>query len=69
MTRDEKKYGVHHLVKIGTMPGYAAWVRFPVGGAKVGDVVEFREDIDGEWKEGKICQIGPPPEYRLFIDL
>ena len=36
MTREEKKYGVHHLVKIGTMPGEVIWLKIPVGGFKEG---------------------------------
>jgi hypothetical protein len=68
MTKDEKKYGSHHLVKIGTLPGSAAWVRFPQGGAKVGATLEYREGLDGEWRTGRVTKIGPPPEYRIFMD-
>ncbi len=38
--REEKRYGVHHPVKLGTGPREMFWVRIPEGGFDVGKVVQ-----------------------------
>ena len=69
MKRDEGRYGIQRYVKVGTMPGYSVWVRFPEGGLKVGTKLRFREDLRGPWTEAAVERIGPPPEERLFLSL
>lgn len=68
MTRRRKE--VHLPVKIGTMPRSVVWMTVPDGGFKVGKTVEWRDMLsDFKWQEGRIWQIGPPPEYMLYIEL
>lgn len=67
--KEEKRFGAHHWIKVGTMPGYSAWVKFPAGGAEVGKSVQFREGTKGPWTDARIWQIGPAPDYRLYLEL
>ncbi len=69
MTREQKKYGVHHLVKIGTMPLEAVWLRIPEGGFDKGKRTVFRRSLDEVWQETVIWKVGSPPEYCVFLEL
>ncbi len=66
--RDEKRYGVHHPVKLGTGPREVFWVRIPEGGFDVGKRVQFRKEISGHWEEARIWKMLPPPDYMLFLE-
>ena len=60
----------YHVIKLGTMPGNCVWVTVPKVGFSVGQIVQFRENIsDRKRQEARIWKIGPPPEYRLYLEL
>jgi len=69
MTREEKRYGIHRAVKIGTMPRTCVWIKPIEGGWKIGARTQFREDLSGsKWQDVIILNIGPPPEYFLYME-
>jgi hypothetical protein len=69
VTREDRIKGVHRWVKIGTMPGECAWVKYSERGSEVGATIQFRHELDNPWQEARIWKVGPPPEYRLFLEL
>jgi hypothetical protein len=67
-TKQEKRYGVHHPVKLGTGPREMFWVRIPDGGFDVGKKVVIRKELHGQWTEARIWKMLPPPDYMLFLE-
>lgn len=66
------RYFVFRCVKIGTHSGQCVWVeRAPQGGWNVGDLLRFKRDFGRgvPVETARIWKIGPPPEYRLFLEL
>lgn len=52
------------------MPRSVVWVTTPDGGFEVGKTIQWRETLTGsKWQEARIWQIGPPPEYMLYLEL
>lgn len=65
-----KRRWTRRPVKIGTMAKSVVWVTTPLGGFRVGKVVQWRETLSGsKWQEARIWHIGPPPECMLFLEL
>lgn len=66
MSRRRETY---HPVKIGSMPRTVVWATMPAGGFEVGRTIEWRECKRACPQEARIWQIGPPPEYMLYLEL
>ena len=65
----EKRFGIYHPVKIGTMSRQCVWIKPVEGGWRVGTRTQFREDMHGsKWQDVIIWKVGPPPEYMLYLE-
>lgn len=66
--RRKRRREAHCVYKLGTMPRSVGWITVPQGGFKVGQLIEYRVMLGEKFQPARIWQIGPPPEYMLYLE-